>query len=314
LTSKPSENEDFGTYGDLDRELVLEQVRGGPEASGLGQMGDLGTSGLGDIDQPHSMLMPPATPATPQKQKPGRKRKIVEEEQPPVRCLAIFSLCRTKYINLQMMMEAPQTPLMAPVMPQDMSNLSNLLPPDHPMPTPDHLGASILGQQLHSTPAPMMHHDQVLPDPSLMMGATPHPMGDQSLSHAMQQQQMPPMENLGYDQNGPLMANMGYDEQLPPAVTPGGHGPTTPWHDMDNEEFPHSVGPAEEQQTDETYEQYEERVLNKRATHMYHILKSKLDVNPQRPMFFSEMTHRNSRKQVKTGNFYDSMSNYKFNK
>jgi hypothetical protein len=198
---------------------------------------------------------------------------------------------------LQMLMETPQTPLMPPVLPPDMSNLSNLLPPEQPMPTPDHLGVSLLAQQMHSTPAQLMFPEQELPDHSLMMGGAP--LVDESLlGHAMQLP-MPPMENLGYDQSaGPPMANMGYDEQLPPAVTPGGHGPTTPWHELDNEEFAHSVGPPEEQQTDETYEQYEERVLNKRAVHMYHILKGKLDLNPQRPMFFSEMTHRNSRKQV----------------
>ncbi|CAB3377355.1 Hypothetical predicted protein [Cloeon dipterum] len=281
LTSKPSENEDFGTYGDLDRELVLEQVRGAPDTSVLGQIADLAASGLAEVDQPHSMLMPPATPATPQKGKPGRKRKHPEEEHPPL------------------ILETPQTPLMPPVLPPDMSNLSNLLPPEHPMPTPDHLGASVLGNQLHSTPAPLMHHDQSLADPSLLLNATPHALSDQSLLHSIQQQQMPAMENLGYDQSqAPLMANMGYDDQLPPAVTPGGHGPTTPWHDLDNEEFPHSVGPPEEQQTDETYEQYEERVLNKRAAHMYQILKSRIDVSSQKPMFFSEMTHRNSRKQV----------------
>jgi hypothetical protein len=82
LTSKPSENEDFGTYGDLDRELVLEQVRGAADNSMVGQVADLGASALADIDQPHSILMPPATPATPQKQKPGRKRKHIEEEPP----------------------------------------------------------------------------------------------------------------------------------------------------------------------------------------------------------------------------------------
>jgi hypothetical protein len=89
LTSKPSENEDFGTYGDLDRELVLEQVRGGPEAANIGQMADISGAGLGDLDQQHSMLMPPATPATPQKAKPGRKRKHVEEE-PPVSAFYIL--------------------------------------------------------------------------------------------------------------------------------------------------------------------------------------------------------------------------------
>jgi len=192
-------------------------------------------------------------------------------------------------------METPQTPLMPPVLPPDLSSFSNLLPPEQPMPTPDHLGASLLGQQMHSTPATLMHlEQQELHDHGIAMGGLP--MGDESLlSHAMQLP-MPAMENVGY--TGPPMENADYDEQLLPAVTPGGHGPTTPWHDLDNEEFPHSVGPPEEQQTDETYEQYEERVLNKRAVHMYHILKGKLDLNPQRPMFFSEMTHRNSRKQV----------------
>jgi hypothetical protein len=82
LTSKPSENEDFGTYGDLDRELILDQVRGAADNSVLPQVGDLTAAGLGDLDQHQSMLLPPATPATPQKQKPGRKRKHVEEELP----------------------------------------------------------------------------------------------------------------------------------------------------------------------------------------------------------------------------------------
>nr|CAD7460695.1 unnamed protein product [Timema tahoe] len=52
----------------------------------------------------------------------------------------------------------------------------------------------------------------------------------------------------------------------------------------------------EEQQVDETYEQFEERVLNKRAGHMYHIVKSKL--NRSDKLFLSEMVHRNNRKQT----------------
>lgn len=52
----------------------------------------------------------------------------------------------------------------------------------------------------------------------------------------------------------------------------------------------------EEQQTDETYEQFEERVLNKRAAHMYHVIKNKLDTRDN--LTLSEMTHKNSRKQV----------------
>jgi cohesin complex subunit SCC1 len=47
---------------------------------------------------------------------------------------------------------------------------------------------------------------------------------------------------------------------------------------------------------DETYEQFEERVLNKRAGHMYHIVKSKLMRSDK--LYLSEMVHRNNRKQV----------------
>jgi cohesin complex subunit SCC1 len=54
----------------------------------------------------------------------------------------------------------------------------------------------------------------------------------------------------------------------------------------------------EEQQVDETYEQFEERVLNKRAGHMYHIVKSKLMRADK--LFLSEMVHRNNRKQVRS--------------
>lgn len=82
LTSKPSENEDFGTIGDLDRELVLEQVRGGPEGTMIGAP-DLSGVNIMPVEDP-SMLLPPQTPATPglQKQRPGRKRKAHELDDP----------------------------------------------------------------------------------------------------------------------------------------------------------------------------------------------------------------------------------------
>ena len=54
----------------------------------------------------------------------------------------------------------------------------------------------------------------------------------------------------------------------------------------------------EEQQVDETYEQFEERVLNKRASHMYHVIKSKLDTKDR--LTLSEMAYKNNRKQVCT--------------
>lgn len=58
-----------------------------------------------------------------------------------------------------------------------------------------------------------------------------------------------------------------------------------------------SLFQPDEQATDETFEQYEERVLNKRAAQMYHIVKSKLEVESAIP-FSSMCTVRNTRKQV----------------
>lgn len=107
----------------------------------------------------------------------------------------------------------------------------------------------------------------------------------------------PQMENMGYDQNSHMqMANMGYDEHLP-AQTPGAMSErvATPWHE--DYDFPPSVGNiAEEQLVDETDEQFEERVLNKRAYQMFSLVKSKLNRNES--LYWTEMTQRNTRKQV----------------
>ena len=135
------------------------------------------------------------------------------------------------------------------------------------------------------------------------------------------------MENMGYDgpQEPQHQASLqGLD------VMASGMGsvlPTTPWGNQDDYDFPASVGAVsiihkcdlsnvfiihrnrnlkkflvfffqpEEQATDETYEQFEARVLNKRAGQMYHIIKSKLEVDPSIP-FSSMCTAKNSRKQV----------------
>uniref|UniRef100_A0A1B6CP11 Rad21/Rec8-like protein N-terminal domain-containing protein n=1 Tax=Clastoptera arizonana TaxID=38151 RepID=A0A1B6CP11_9HEMI len=124
--------------------------------------------------------------------------------------------------------------------------------------------------------------------------------------------QTPYMENLGYNQQeNPLMANMGYDEHHPPATTPGAvseKGPNTPWGD--DYDLPVSVGPPEEQATDETYEQFEERVLNKRAATLYHLVKTKVEKEDK--LCFSDLiTHRNNRKQV-AQKFYSMLVLKKF--
>jgi cohesin complex subunit SCC1 len=47
---------------------------------------------------------------------------------------------------------------------------------------------------------------------------------------------------------------------------------------------------------DETYEQFEERVLNKRAATMYNLVRAKMQLSDSIP--FSDMAFRNNKKQV----------------
>lgn len=111
-----------------------------------------------------------------------------------------------------------------------------------------------------------------------------HPVDD--LSHQAPQ-------DLAQADPSLLMANMGYDEDNhPPATTPG--PAMTPYHE--DYDMPVSVGPQEEQATDETYEQFEERVLNKRAAVMYRLCKSRMERSPSGDLYLSELTVRNNKK------------------
>lgn len=68
--------------------------------------------------------------------------------------------------------------------------------------------------------------------------------------------------------------------------------------DDDDEDYgaPASVGPAEEQLADETYEQFEERILNKRTVHMLHMIRTPLEAGRQ--VRFSDVARGGNRKQV----------------
>jgi len=204
---------------------------------------------------------------------------------------------------------APPTPGIPPPTPGLPPTTPGLVPPATPMP-PTPLPMDVEMPQL---PPDQVHSLLEQHEQSLVPPVTPAPqsLSQQPVTAAIEQaqpqtqvslqqlpeEQLPHMENMGYDANNPMMANMGYDDQHPPAQTPGAiseRGVATPWNE--DYEFPASVGLPEEQQVDETYEQFEERVLNKRAGHMYHIVKSKLMRSDK--LYLSEMVHRNNRKQV----------------
>lgn len=94
----------------------------------------------------------------------------------------------------------------------------------------------------------------------------------------------------GMDQH---FANMGYDAQASPS---GGISEriANDWNDYD---YPSSVGHSgEEQMVDESIEQFEERVLNKRAAQLFVTVRAKLQ--KQDKIYLSDMTYRNTKKQV----------------
>ncbi|CAH0723863.1 unnamed protein product, partial [Brenthis ino] len=98
-----------------------------------------------------------------------------------------------------------------------------------------------------------------------------------------------PLDHGDY-QNGVQMTNFGYDDQ---------HGHHSPQHDYD---LPLSVenpeeAPSETREAGETEEQYEERVLNRRAAQLFAAMRAKLAAG--RALAFIEIapTH-NNRKQV----------------
>ncbi|XP_053669019.1 double-strand-break repair protein rad21 homolog [Anopheles marshallii] len=142
------------------------------------------------------------------------------------------------------------------------------------------------------TPAGLQHGD-------LGSGMTPHGLDHGGMTpHHASLENIDQIPNLPADQvssilNEPGMegfSNMGFDGNTSEEIANDWNG---------DYEFPSSVGathPNEEQQVDETIEQFEERVLNKRAAQMFLSVKSRLLKADH--MMLSEMTHRNNKKQA----------------
>ncbi|XP_050430301.1 double-strand-break repair protein rad21 homolog [Adelges cooleyi] len=117
----------------------------------------------------------------------------------------------------------------------------------------------------------------------------------------------PELQNMGYenninqsaDFNQVIMDNMGYDGHHNAPITPGlpsPRGGATPWRDQDYD-YPSSVGPPEEQQAPhETNEQFEERVMNKRANQLYHTIKMRF--TQKESLVFDDLTYKNRRKEA----------------
>ncbi|KAG7213135.1 hypothetical protein KM043_002451 [Ampulex compressa] len=284
LTSKSYDHEDFGRLGVEEDGMPLEQMRDASEAE------------ISTYEQ--SILS----------KRMGRKRKAPQEEE--IKTALPVSQPPAVEIAQPVVLEPVEVPSIAP--PVSLPTAESPVPPEVTLPAEPSVAdittivppveqAEVISpatEMLVSTEMPQIPAAEV----SSLLGTTEEPVipptPAQPEISPVQTTEMPQMENMGYDQAQPQVSYIGYDEHHPPAHTPGAiseRGPATPWNHEDYE-FPPSVGPQEEQQIDETYEQFEERVLNKRAAHMYHVIKSKLDTKDR--LTLSEMAYKNNRKQV----------------
>ncbi|XP_020706770.1 double-strand-break repair protein rad21 homolog isoform X2 [Athalia rosae] len=284
LTSKSYDHEDFGRLDADEDGMQLEQMR------------DAADMEPASFDQ--SIIG----------KRMSRKRKAPADEESKQQLTTqqqIESEVSQTSVASEMMEVpsiVPPTPLPPPrsPIPPEVS-----LPPETPVPDISAMLPSVdsIDQMALPpvTPSLSMEMPQIPPaEVSSLLGTTEQPQAlpEQTEETSLQPSELPQMENMGYEQGQAQVPFLGYDDHQPLAHTPGAiseRGPATPWNHEDYE-FPPSVGPLEEQQVDETYEQFEERVLNKRAAHMYHLIKSKLETKDH--LTLSDMAYKNNRKQA----------------
>ncbi|XP_055716236.1 double-strand-break repair protein rad21 homolog isoform X1 [Phlebotomus papatasi] len=279
LVSRGIDLEDFSMLGPAEL-LALEQQR--PEEPEVPVKRGRKRKQVPEVEQPPPppQIQPPQTPQTPSIPEPEVAREQLSYEQ----SVGSVNVGRPSECDPSLM-PPPPTPSMHHIS-SPHSGVMGPLTPGLPM-TP---GGLLMTPGISMTPAGM-HGDLGGLDHG---GITPH--------HAIENMESIP--NLPADQvssilNGTAMENMGFTNM-------GYEGHTTPRAGMseriandwnEDYDFPQSVGQlGEEQLENETDEQFEERVLNKRAAQMFVAVKRKLLKSES--IQLSEMTYRNSKKQV----------------
>lgn len=173
----------------------------------------------------------------------------------------------------------------APSMLQQQPLVSQMLQAQSNTPTLQPLPVPAL---LSSTPA-------VQPPPTPVVQPAPAVPALQSPPSPVQQ---PQNEFDALVASGPSMPDMAHYEPLAVEEQGAGQQPLPQNHQDEDDDYaaPASVGPVEEQQADETYEQFEERVLTKRTVHMLHLIRNTLENG--RRVRFSDVARNSLRKQV----------------
>merc|ERR1712051_870743 len=310
LVSHPTENENFGLLGDSEHDnLQLENIAGQVETEDPRTVGPKkpGRKRKEPVpEKEEDQLTPQATPVKRSSRREGMRgqgdveaqanKENQQPTQPTESTVEQEYLAQQQQAILQAQQEHQQRQQEEE---QNNAEFNSLAPPMTPGAPPMTPG------QPPMTPG----------HPSMTPGQPPTP-GHPSMTPGPEQSQQNTsgeMENLGYDQTNPgqpQMANLGWDQGAP---TPGGApsmgapsmGAPTPYREDDfyNPMSVASIKAAEEEQMQdgETIEEFEDRVLNKRAGHLNNILKTKFQENMS--IQFSEITRRNMRKKA-AQNFY----------
>ncbi|XP_076355668.1 double-strand-break repair protein rad21 homolog isoform X1 [Tachypleus tridentatus] len=267
LTSRHVDNEEFGLEEDkIDLDGQPEQPRE-EEVPSHKRRREVIPEEISRIEQPQLETSVPAQPIPPIDQSVphfpldiSREVPLASEQLPPL--------------------PVHETAMLGP---QTEAETLNPVPPveEHPLiPIKEHSLHTLEGH-----PLPVLEGHQTT-DILATAIATLH---DEPL---LQQQQPQPLESeIEQVQETPLQQQQ--EELLQPPVV--NHKEQLVEEEEDYA-APPSVGPPEEQLADETYEQFEERILNKRTVHMLHIIQHGLKAGKK--MRFSDLVRNNMRKQV----------------
>ncbi|CAH1973037.1 unnamed protein product [Acanthoscelides obtectus] len=256
-------------YDQMASQLAAEQILPPGTPSIPGMMGP-GTPGM--LPCPTPSMMGPGTPMM-QPQTPGMMQPQTPMMQPQTPGMM--------QPQTPGMMQ-PQTPMMQPPTPGMMQPQTPMMQPQTPgiMGTPAHdmMGGGEMYSQTPVYPEP--------PTPLPHMEEMPHLPPDQVRMILQEQEDMAQAAEALLNAPSHLGAH-----DLPAMDAYDDHErPASPW------DYEYDQGPSEEQQKDETDEQFEERVLNKRAYQLFTLVRRKFQLADK--ILLDEMCQHNTKKQV----------------
>uniref|UniRef100_T1JA65 Rad21/Rec8-like protein N-terminal domain-containing protein n=1 Tax=Strigamia maritima TaxID=126957 RepID=T1JA65_STRMM len=306
LTTRAVENEDFGLMPDeenldldqSEREREEELVHTPQQPQQPQQSPQLQQTPIPALPlQNTPLVMEPVITTPPVTKTPSRPRKRRHEpDHRPVMAIEhpLVNPFDNSLQQYQMHMSSTQLPNIADPhqMANDLSHLHHEVPQmintpamQSQMISPNHI-SPVQAMSMPQTPCMTSDQQFLMPPPESIQMQQPIIQPHDMLNNS----QIPEENEQVFDKEDAFNQQEA-DNFLRPQPTP-----FNIQEEEDDMECPASVGPPDEQGADETYEQFEERVLNKRAQQMFHVVKSRLC--KQSDVKFVELVRANNRKQV----------------